>query len=40
VWYAISSGGVIGAYFFEDEEGRTVTLNTAVHGHAGYISMK
>jgi hypothetical protein len=28
VWCAIFSGGIIGPYFFEDEEGRTVTANT------------
>jgi hypothetical protein len=27
VWCAIFSGGIIGPYFFEDEEGRTVTVN-------------
>jgi hypothetical protein len=27
VWCAISCGGIIGPYFFEDGEGQTVTVN-------------
>jgi hypothetical protein len=28
VWCAVSSGGIIGPCFFEDEKGQTVTVNT------------
>ena len=34
VWCGIASFGVIGPYFFEDEVGRTVTVNSA-----GYTEM-
>jgi hypothetical protein len=31
VWYGVASFGVIGPYFFEDEAGRAVTVNSACY---------